>query len=215
MLTNFTYKAREPAKRNDAGGNRGGRPEDGRSDGGHGGRANSGHCGRGGRPGQSFVQDAFCLAQVENHIPDGIPDHYVLLDSDLTVSSFRNQDLLTDIHKVDKPLYLKTNGGGYQVSNKMGTVKNVGEVWYNPESIANVLSLAQVRRARRVTMDTADQPAFHVHKPDGTGTTVFAEHESGLYLHDTSVPPDNATSPVIVAYSHLQTVAANKKAFTR
>ena len=125
--------------------------------------------------------------------------------------------MLTDIHKVDEPLYLETNGGGYQVSNKMGTVKNVGEVWYNPESIVNVLSVAQVCRVRRVTfLDTADQPAFHVHKPDGTSSTVFAEHESGLYLHNASVPADNVTSPVVVvAYSHLQTVAANKKAFTR
>ena len=120
------------------------------------------------------------------------------------MSIFRNQDLLTDIHEVDEPLYLETNGGGYQVSNKMGTVKNVGEVWYNPESIANIVSLAQVRRVRHVTMDTADQPAFHVHKPDGTGSTVFAEHESGLYLHDTSVTADNAPWPVVAAYSHLQ-----------
>ena len=65
----------------------------------------------------------------------------MLLDSDSTVSIFRNQDMLTNIHEVDEPLYLETNGGGYQVSNNMGTVKNIGEVWYNPESsIANVLS---------------------------------------------------------------------------
>ena len=139
----------------------------------------------------------------------------MLLDSDSTVSIFRNPDLLTNIHEVDEPLYLKTNGGGYQVSNKMGTVENIGEVWYNPESMANILALAQVCRVRRVTLDTADQPAFHVHKADGTGSTVFAEHESGLYLHDASVAATNATSSSIVAYSHLQTVAENKKAFTR
>ena len=209
----LTYKASEPTKRNDRGG-RGGRTEGGRSDGGRGDRTKAGYRGRGGKTGRNFVQNAFSLAQIENHFPNGIPEHYVLLDSDSTVSIFRSQDLLTDIHEVDNPLYLETNGGGYQVSNKMGTVKNLGKVWYNPESIANVLSLAQVRRIRRVTMDTADQPAFHVHKADGTGTTVFAEHESGLYLHDTSIPADNA-SPVVIAYSHLQTVAGNKEGFTR
>ena len=118
--------------------------EDRRADGGCGGRGANGNRGCGGRSGRSFVRDAFCLAQGEDHFPDGIPDHYVLLDSDSTVSIFWNQDLLTNIHEVDKPLYLETNGGGYQVSNKMGTLKNVGEVWYNPESIANVLSCASL-----------------------------------------------------------------------
>ena len=103
----LTYKAREPTKRNDAGGGRGGRSEGGRVDGGRGGRSSDSgrggdeYRGRGGRHGRSFVQDAFCLAQVENHFPDGIPEHYVLLDSDSTVSIFRNPDLLTDIHEVD------------------------------------------------------------------------------------------------------------------
>ena len=217
----LTYKARGPVKWNDGSGGRGGRSEDGRTDGerggrgGNGGRGSSGYRGRGGKTGRSFVQVALCLAQVEDHFPEGIPDHYVLLDSDSTVSIFRNPDLLTDIHEVDEPLHLETNGGGHQISTKMGTVKNVGKVWYNPESIANVLSLAQVRRVRRVTMDTAEQPAFHVHKADGTGSVVFAEHESGLYLHDASVHNDNTTNPTVIGYSHLQTVAANKEGFTK
>ena len=64
-------------------------------------------------------------------------------------------------------------------------------------------------------MDSAKQPAFHVHKPDGSGSTICSEHESGLYLHDASVQPGNVTSPLIVAYLCLQTVAENKKAFTK
>ena len=115
------------------------------------------------------------------------------------MSIFQNPDLLTDIHEVDELLYLQTNGGGYQVSNKMGTVRNTGKVWSNPELMANILSLAQVRRARCVTLDTAEQPAFHVHKADGTGSTVFAKHESGLYLHNASVATDNEHSTPFVA----------------
>jgi Reverse transcriptase (RNA-dependent DNA polymerase) len=151
---------------------------------------------------------------MQNHFPDGIPNHYVLLDSDSTVSIFCNADLLTDIHEVDEPLYLETNGGGYQVSTQMGTIKDFGPVWYNPESIANVLSLAQVRLVRRVTMDTDVQPAFHVHKLDGTGSTVFTEHESGLYLYDASTNVDKHSKAPVVAYSCLQTVAHNKTKFT-
>ena len=64
-------------------------------------------------------------------------------------------------------------------------------------------------------MDSAEQPAFHIHKPDGSGLTAFSEHESGLYLHDASVQPGNVTSPLIVAYSCLQTVAESKKVFMK
>jgi hypothetical protein len=185
-----------------------------RTDHGRGGSGRSSSPGRSGRSGRSFVQVAFCLAQVENHFPNGIPDHYVLLDSDSTVSIFCNANLLTDIHEVDDPLYLETNGGGYQISTQMGTIKDFGTVWYNPESIANILSLAQVRQARRVTMDTDESPAFHVHKLDGSGSTIFTEHESGLYLHDTSTNVDNNSSKSIIDYSCLQTVAHNKSKFT-
>ena len=155
----------------------------------HSGRSESG---RGGgstsrAPTQS-TQVGLNLAQIDNHFPDGIPNHLVLLDSDSTVSIFCNADLLTDIHKVDESLLLVTNGGS-QVSHHMGMLPDFGPVWYNPDSIANVLSLAQVRSLRRVTMDSAVSPAFHVHKLDGTGITVFSEHPSGLYLYDTTSPP--------------------------
>jgi Reverse transcriptase (RNA-dependent DNA polymerase) len=189
-----------------------------RSDNGRGGPGRGNTPGRGGKStGRSFVQVAFCLAQVENHFPDGIPTHYVLLDSDSTVSIFCNADLLTDIHEVDEPLYLETNGGGYQVSTQMGTLKDFGPVWYNPDSIANILSLAQVRTVRRVTMDTDVLPAFQVHKPDGSGSTLFTEHESGLYLHDASSTPPAVANPInalVNSYSCLQTVAHNKTKFT-
>jgi Reverse transcriptase (RNA-dependent DNA polymerase) len=200
-----------PSKPASTGPNRQNRPDGGRG----GGRGTS--PGRGGRTGRTFVQVALCLAQMDNHFPNGIPNHYVLLDSDSTVSIFCNGDLLTDIHEVDEPLFLETNGGGYQVSTQMGTLPDFGLVWYNPESIANVLSLAQVRLHRRVTMDTDQLPAFHVHKRDGSGTTLFVEHESGLYLYDASVstqPVDKHSNASIVAYSCLQTVADNKAKFT-
>jgi hypothetical protein len=154
------------------------------------------------------------LAQIDHHFPDGIPAHFVLLDSDSTVSIFCNPDLLTDIHDVNESLYLATNGG-HQVSTQMGTLPNFGPVWFNPDSIANILSLAQVRAVRRVTMDTAELPAFHVHKLDGSGTTIFAEHPSGLYLYDSTSPDStNHSNDTVLAYSCLQTVAENQVNFT-
>jgi hypothetical protein len=116
------------------------------------------------------------------HFPNGIPDHYVILSISATVSIFCNPNMLTDIHDVDTPLSLETNGGGRLIVYQKGTIPNFGEVWYHPDSIANILSLTEVGRVRHVTMDTAKQNAFLVHKADG-GVTIFAAHSSGLYLH--------------------------------
>jgi hypothetical protein len=111
--------------------------------------------GRGrGRGGVGQVHTAYNLTQIENHFPNGIPQHFILLDRDSTVSIFNNPDLLHDIKTVPQPLYLETNGGGHQITHQMGTFATFGDVWYNPDSMANVLSLAQVRKVRRVTMDT-------------------------------------------------------------
>jgi hypothetical protein len=71
-------------------------------------------------------------------------------------------------------------------------------------------------------MDSNDDSALHVHKADGSGYTRFEEHPSGLYLHDSTkgvVPYSNnvATNDddAILGYSYLQTVAENKKLFTK
>jgi hypothetical protein len=158
--------------------------------------------------------------QPQDFFTQGIPKHFVLLDSDSLISIFNNASMLDDIHDVDTPLALQSNGGGHQITSQMGTNANYGKVWYNPNSIANILSLAKVRKARRVTMDSSSDAAFHVHLPDGSGYTRFKELESGLYLHDTNdgkTPYDsNATNDKeeVIGYSYLQTVAENKKAFT-
>jgi hypothetical protein len=168
--------------------------------------------------GKNFTQAAYSMAQTPKHFPDGIPNHYVLLDSDSSVSIFNNAAMLVDIHDVETPLVLESNGGGHQVTHQMGTIPDFGKVWFNENSIANILSLADVRKARRVTMDSSDDTAFHVHKPDGFGYTRFEEHPSGLYLHDSTkpvVPYAEIKNDEFVGYSYLQTVADNKKLFTK
>jgi hypothetical protein len=123
---------------------------------------------------------AIGLAQTPDHFPNGIPNHFVLLDSDSSISIFNNASMLDNIHNVDTPLVLQSNGGGHQVTSQMGSIENFGKVWYNPLSIANILSLSDVRKARRVTMDSNNDAALHVHLLDSSGFLHFKEHESGL-----------------------------------
>ncbi len=144
-----------------------------------------------------------------------IPDAWILLDSQSTESIFKNKNLLTNIRDSESKLTLTTNGGQI-TSTQLGNLQYIGPVWYNPESIANILSLAQVRKVLRVSMDTAFEPCLLIHKEDGS-VLKFRESESGLYYYDTSSSNDNSTSELLhhANYSFIQTVDEQKSRFHR
>ena len=50
----------------------------------------------------------------------------------------------------------------------VGDFPNLGTAWYNKHSIANILSLSDVRKVCRVTMDTREDTAMCVHRLDGS-----------------------------------------------
>ena len=137
-----------------------------------------------------------------------IPNTWILLDSQSTVSVFNNYKLLSNIRDSNCTLKVHTNGGT-QISTQLGTVNNFGDVWYNEKSLANILSMAAVRKVCRITMDTSIEAAMHVHKQDGT-IMKFAEYTSGLYYFDTGPNFTNETCD----YSFLNTVANNKRQYT-
>ena len=62
---------------------------------------------------------------------------------------------------------------------------NFGTVWYNPQSLANILSLAEVHKRCRVTMDTATEKAIIIHRENGTNMK-FLESNSGLFYFETN-----------------------------
>ena len=149
-----------------------------------------------------------------------IPAHWILLDSQSTVSVFRNRLFLRNIRPSARPLKVHTNGGT-QVSHLVGDLTNFGTVWYNPDSLANILSLAQVRQQCRITMDTAVEPALVVHHTDGS-CMKFIEYDTGLYyfdassgLSDPSSLADNPSSLPVTPYSFVHTVADNLRAYSR
>jgi hypothetical protein len=108
-----------------------------------------------------------------------IPSSWILLDSQSTMPVFKNRRLLTNIRPSASNLRAHTNGG-FQISSQMGTVKNFSDVWFNKESLANILSMAAVRKVCRITMDTSVEAAMNVHRKDGT-IMKFKEYKSGLY----------------------------------
>jgi hypothetical protein len=64
----------------------------------------------------------FCFSQNDTRF-QAIPSSWVLLDSESTVSVFKNKALLTNIRASDTVLRVETNGGS-QVSSYVGDVKN-------------------------------------------------------------------------------------------
>jgi hypothetical protein len=106
-------------------------------------------------------------------------------------------------------LRVHTNGGT-QYSSQMGTVTNFCDVWFNDRLLANILSVAAVRKVCRITMDTSVKAAMHVHRKDGTVMT-FKDYRSGLYCYNAG-PKHSKTSD---AHLFLNRVAENKETYTR
>ncbi len=134
----------------------------------------------------------------------------------MTVSDFINRHLLTNIRTSTNELRVHTNVG-VQVSSQKGTVKNFGDVWYNPNSLANILSMAAVRKTCRITMGTSIEAAMSVHRKDGS-IMKFREYTSGLYYYevpDHSTAAPHPTNNKQDDYLFLLTVAGNKASFTR
>jgi hypothetical protein len=143
--------------------------------------------------------------------PDLISPDWILLDSGSTVSSIKNKTLLSDLRDSEEVMRVFTNGGSQDYS-EIGTLKLFPfNVYYNPRSLANILSLTQVSEMFRVTMDTDDAPTMMVHvSPDII--LRFQQCGSGLYYYDTAA---NAHNSNVISYSFLSTVRNNKDYFNR
>jgi Zinc knuckle len=159
----------------------------------------------------SLVQFACVLTQTANEDTDrykGIPSSWILLDSQSNISVFNNQQMVTDIRLSPQEVCVRTNGGE-QTSTHIADFKNLGVVWYNEQSIANILSFSEVRKKCRVTMDTSLEPAMFIHRADGS-TMKFTEHSDGLFYYDTCLPSANVS---LKKFTFVETVSQNKSVF--
>jgi len=98
------------------------------------------------------------------------------------VDVFFNGSLLDNICDSVSSLDIHCNAG-LATANKVGDFPGYGTVWFHPDVIANILSLACVKEEYRVTFDSLKGNKFVVHKGDGR-EQVFAESSHGLYFSD-------------------------------
>jgi hypothetical protein len=129
------------------------------------------------------------------------PTTWILLDNQYTVDLFRNFKLLKNIRQSNTRMSVQCNAGP-RSTNMVGDFP--GYVWYDPHSIAIILSLKRVASKYRVESDNAAGGVFIVTKPDGTAF-AFCESSDGLYYLDT----EKTTATVLV-----NTVAQNNSKYT-
>jgi hypothetical protein len=67
----------------------------------------------------------------------------------------------------------------------VGDLPGYGTVWYDPKSIANILSLKRVIKKYHVAFDSEHGGSFLVTKPDGT-VLEFQQSDGGLFFLDTN-----------------------------
>jgi hypothetical protein len=109
-----------------------------------------------------------------------VPKAWILLDNQSTVDVFHNKELLNNIRKGDGHMDIHCNAE-VTSTNLVGDLPGYGQVWYNPNGTANILSLSRVKeRGFHVTFDSKNDNEFHVHKTNGT-KRVFKQSNRGLY----------------------------------
>jgi hypothetical protein len=131
-----------------------------------------------------------------------IPANWMLLDNQSSIDLFCNAKLLTTIRRSDTRMNVRCNAG-QRATNMVRDLPGYGTVWYDPNCIANILSLKRVADKYHVAFDSKHGGSFIVTKPDGT-VFEFKQSARGLYFLDT-----NKTATVMV-----NTVADNKGSYT-
>jgi hypothetical protein len=134
-----------------------------------------------------------------------IPASWVLLDNQSTIDLFCNADMLTNIRRCNTHMNVQCNAG-QRSTNMIGDLGGCGTVWYDPMSIANILSLSRVIEKFRVTFDSEQGGSFLLNRSDrGLYFSDFAT----TVRRDVKIPRDASSAIVMV-----NTVAANKGNYT-
>ena len=126
-----------------------------------------------------------------------------------TVDLFCDPRMLTDIRKPPQPMNIQCNTGFKKVTH-VGHLAGYGEVWFDPDEVANILSLGRVSQKYKVTYDSEGNEGFILHLPRGS-KRYFKQTDRGLYASQ-FLTRRNAEQEVALT---IAIVAGNKESFTK
>ena len=112
----------------------------------------------------------------------------ILLDSDSTTTIFCNKKYVSNIRNSNETLILNTNGGTL-TATQICDIPFLGTHWYNEDAMTNIISLADMTKKYRVTMDSFKDKAIYVHLPQKV--VKFPQLKGGLYAR---IPESNKSS---------------------
>ena len=122
----------------------------------------------------------------------GIPDKWMLADSCSSIDIIVTRSMLHGIHDAKQPLRLRCNAGVVTLTQQ-GYLGDYPEpVWYDPDGVANIMSLRNLTKHYRVTMDSAVSNSLSVHKDNGD-IYAFTPSDNGLYRHELQSVAEGAT----------------------
>ena len=150
---------------------------------------------------EEFPEPSFQFCQKEGnqfaHVyqqGEKLPQEWILLDNQSTVDVFSNAHLLRNIHTTDQTMTIMCNAGVTH-TNMIGEMPGYpGEVWYNPQGIANILSMANVKRHYRVTYDSTRGNTFIVHKPNKKGISRNQKKVCFTLIHCSAIQREMSSS---------------------
>ena len=145
-----------------------------------------------------------CQAAISLSQDDVISKKWLLLDNESSTHIVCLPELLTDIKETDEELELQTNGGVLKTKKK-GYMHGIGWVWYSPEAITNVLSMALVEDLYRITYDSNVEQAFTVHIDEFQKIKFHRKNQ--LYIKKLKSAQD-------YKFCMVQTVQENKHFYT-
>ena len=132
----------------------------------------------------------------------------ILIDTGSNCSVFNYKKILLDIYKSPYTLRAYTNDR-YQESTEQGTLPGFFDVWYNKDSMMNILAFSGVCKKFRVTVDTAESSTINVHLTK-SHLIQFKEVDSGLFVLENGLTQVSTTN-----YSFLNLVRTNKLYYTK
>jgi len=79
--------------------------------------------------------------------------NWILLNNQLTIHYFCNQEMVTSIRDSLTTMTINTNAGNTS-TNLQATLPGLGDVWFDNKGMVNVLSLALIEDKYQITYDS-------------------------------------------------------------